>query len=84
LLRKKLNAEQSERLATTLSSGIFTHDYPIMVDEARDLGLPVSTDMPTLVYDIMSLYPQTAQKRPSVEFIPTPRSRSPEGTGNKK
>jgi len=84
LLRKKLNDKQSEQLATTLSSGIFTHDYPIMVDEARDLGLPVSTDMPTTVYDIMSLYPQTAQKRPSVEFIPTPRSRSPEGTGNKK
>jgi len=84
LLKPKLDAKCSERVVTTLSTGVFTHDYPITVDEARDLGLPVSTDMPTLVYQIMSLYPQTAQKRPSVEFIPTPRSHPPEGTRNKK
>ncbi|PWH19537.1 MAG: hypothetical protein DDG58_04670 [Ardenticatenia bacterium] len=75
LLSDKMNAEQAEKVATTLATGVFTHDYPITVQEARALGLPVSTDMPKLVYQIMSLYPQTAQRRPSVEYIPVPRTR---------
>jgi len=78
LQRERLGAEQAERVATTLATGVFTHDYPITVREARELGLRVSTDMPKLVYQIMALYPQTAQRRPSVEYIPVPRSREPE------
>ncbi|MGQ9502036.1 MAG: SDH family Clp fold serine proteinase [Anaerolineae bacterium] len=75
LLSDKMGTEQAEKVATTLATGVFTHDYPITVQEARALGLPVSTDMPKLVYQIMSLYPQTAQRRPSVEYIPVPRTR---------
>jgi len=78
LLRDKMDAQLAERVATALSSGIWTHDYPITVGEARQLGLPVSTDMPNEIYRIMALYPQTAQRRPSVEYIPLPRSREPE------
>ncbi|MCS7260117.1 MAG: ATP-dependent Clp protease proteolytic subunit [Anaerolineae bacterium] len=78
LLSDKMSTEQAEKIATTLATGVFTHDYPITVQEARALGLPVSTDMPKLVYQIMSLYPQTAQRRPSVEYIPVPRTREGE------
>ncbi|MBC7236439.1 MAG: ATP-dependent Clp protease proteolytic subunit [Chloroflexi bacterium] len=78
LLSDKMDAQQAERIAATLSSGVWTHDYPITVDEARELGLPVSTEMPEEIYRIMALYPQTAQRRPSVEYIPLPRSREPE------
>jgi ClpP class serine protease len=78
LLREKMDSQQVERVATTLATGVFTHDYPITVREARELGLPVNTNMPKLVYQVMALYPQTAQRRPSVEYIPTPRSREPE------
>ncbi|GAB4154415.1 MAG: ATP-dependent Clp protease proteolytic subunit [Candidatus Promineifilaceae bacterium] len=78
LLRDKMEVEQAERVATTLATGVFTHDYPITVREAREFGLPVNTDMPKLVYQLMALYPQTAQRRPSVEYIPTPRSREAE------
>lgn len=85
LLRDKMNDEQAQRVATTLATGVFTHDYPITVREARELGLPISTDMPQLVYQIMALYPQTAQRRPSVEYIPAPRSREAERPmGNRK
>jgi len=80
LLRDKMDAQQAERVATALSSGIWTHDYPITVGEARQLGLSVSTDMPNEIYRIMALYPQTAQRRPSVAYIPLPRSREPERT----
>jgi ClpP class serine protease len=72
LLTDHLPADEAAALAKTLASGTWTHDYPIMVDEARELGLPVSTAMPSEVFDLMQLYPQTAQRRPSVEYIPTP------------
>jgi len=80
ILSHRMEREKAEKLAETLTSGTWTHDYPITVQEARELGLTVSTDMPKEVYDIMSLYPQTAQRRPSVEYIPLPY-RLPGGNG---
>lgn len=72
ILSDKLNAEQAEELAETLSTGKWTHDYPLMLEEVRQLGLPVSTDMPKEVYDFMELFPQPKQRVPSVQYIPTP------------
>ncbi len=40
LVRDRL-PERAAELAATLSEGRWTHDYPIRVDEARRLGLPV-------------------------------------------
>ncbi len=54
LLRDKMDSEQAERLAATLSGGVWTHDYPITVREARELGLPVNTDMLPEVYRLMA------------------------------
>lgn len=68
----------AERLATTLSSGEWTHDYPLEVEELRQLGFTITEDMPREVYDLMELYPQSNQQRPGVEFIPLPYApRSP-------
>ncbi|MGC8950746.1 SDH family Clp fold serine proteinase [Chloroflexus sp.] len=75
LLSDKMSVEKAEEVAHTLASGVWTHDYPITVREARELGLPISTNMPDEIYQMMALYPQTAQRRPSVEYIPAPRSR---------
>jgi ClpP class serine protease len=72
LVGERLPSEQAEQLAKKLTSGTWTHDYPIYALEAKELGLPVSTDMPLEVYELMQLYPQTAQRRPSVEYIPLP------------
>ncbi len=65
-------AEKAEHLAEELATGKWTHDYPISVDEARQLGLNVKTDLPEEIYQLMNLYPQTLQRRPSVEYIPLP------------
>jgi ClpP class serine protease len=75
LLQDKMAKEKAESLAETLSSGKWTHDYPITVEEAKELGLNVSTDMPEEVYQLMALYPQSAQARPSVEYIPIPKTK---------
>jgi ClpP class serine protease len=76
LLHRRLSEEQAEVLAEKLSTGTWTHDYPISADEARELGLPVNTDMPRAVLELMQLYPQPASGQPSaVEYLPVPRQR---------
>ncbi len=72
LLDDRLPELQAAELARMLATGTWTHDYPITVGEARELGLPVSTAMPKEVFELMQLYPQTSQRRPSVEYIPLP------------
>lgn len=72
LASRRLPADRAEALATTLTSGGWTHDYPITVTEARSLGFAVSTDMPRVIYDLMQLHPQAGRRRPSVEYIPLP------------
>lgn len=72
ILSRRMEREEAEKLASTLATGTWTHDYPITVREAKELGMPVTTDMPKEVYDLMNLYPQTVQRRPSVEYIPIP------------
>ncbi len=72
ILMSHTTAEQAETLAEILSSGRWTHDYPITVEEARGLGLPISTDVPKEVYQLMNMYPQAGMGRPTVEYIPVP------------
>jgi len=72
LLHDRMPDGQAATLAHTLAGGTWTHDYPISVTEARELGLAVSTDLPDEVFELMGLYPQTNQRRPSVEYIPLP------------
>jgi ClpP class serine protease len=73
LLDRRLAPEAAETLADTLSQGRWTHDYPISAATAKELGLPVSTDMPEDVLELMSLYPQPVRRSGSgVEYLPLP------------
>jgi ClpP class serine protease len=72
ILQNHTSVEKSAELAKAFASGRWTHDYPITVEEARELGLSVLTEMPEEVYKLMSLYPQRTQRRPAVEYVPTP------------
>jgi len=67
--------EEADKLAEELSSGCWTHDYPITVEEARALGLKVSTEMPEEIYALMNLFAQAEQRRPTVEYVPIPYQR---------
>jgi ClpP class serine protease len=81
LLAERMPAEQAAALAEKLATGTWTHDYPITAEEARALGLPVSTEMPSEVYQFMSLFPQPTRTRPAVEYIPMPyRGRQGQGS----
>ena len=72
LLADKFSAEKAAELAKLLATGTWTHDYPITVDRARELGLPVRTDMPENILRLMNLYPQPTRRQPSVEYVPHP------------
>jgi ClpP class serine protease len=78
ILERRMERDQADRVADKLTAGAWTHDYPITVKQAQELGLSVSIDIPKEVYDVMNLYPQAAQRRPSVQYIPIPYHR---GTG---
>jgi len=72
LLKDKYGDEKAKELAQVLTEGRWTHDYPITVDEAKKLGLNVSTEVPEEVYTLMQLYPQPMKQRGTVEFMPYP------------
>ena len=76
LLTDKLPEDKAEALAEKLSTGQWTHDYPISPTEAKDLGLPVSTNMPDAVLELMTLYPQPVRSQGGgVEYLPVPRQK---------
>src|ERR1700721_1955688 len=58
LLQRTLPADRAEALAEKLATGTWTHDYPIWARTAKELGLPVRTDMPNEALELMTLYPQ--------------------------
>ncbi|BCX88525.1 hypothetical protein MIN45_P0894 [Methylomarinovum tepidoasis] len=77
LLRPKFPENKARELAELLSTGTWTHDYPITADEAKRMGLPVNTDMPEEFLQLMSLYPQPVKRMPTVEYLPERRMAQP-------
>jgi ClpP class serine protease len=73
LLADKVPPEKAEELSRLLSEGTWTHDHPITVERARSFGLPVRTDIPADVLNLMSLYPQPVRQHPTVEYLPQER-----------
>jgi ClpP class serine protease len=72
LLQGTMEESKAEQIALTLTEGRWTHDYPITFDQAKEMGLPVSTEVPPEIYQLMDLFPQAMARRPSVEYIPVP------------
>jgi ClpP class serine protease len=72
LLADRMPAEQAGALADKLTQGTWTHDHPFSFRDAQQLGLRVSSPMPKEFYDLMSLFPQPAQRQATVQYIPTP------------
>src|SRR5882757_8087762 len=72
-LKTKSPPGKADELARLLSEGTWTHDHPITHDTAKDFGLPVRSDMPPDVLDLMALYPQPVRRQPTVEYLPERR-----------
>ena len=74
---QKIKPENVDRIIEALTTGRVTHDYPILLEEATDLGLPITAGLPPEIYSLMELYPQPASGRPSVQYIPLPYETRP-------
>jgi ClpP class serine protease len=79
VLLKHMPEKKAVELATILSEGRWTHDFPLPVQAIQQFGLKVSTDMPRKVYELMDLYPQGGGGRPSVLYVPFRRATDQKG-----
>jgi len=84
LLSSHYPQEKAEELADLLSTGTWTHDYPITFEKAKEIGLKVRSDIPREFMQLMSLYPQPVRRQPTVEYLPIPRYREPRQTPKEK
>jgi ClpP class serine protease len=80
LLSPRFSEEKARELAELLSSGRWTHDYPITPQRGRELGLEVSTEMPEEFMQLMNLFPQPVRRIASVEYLPERRTVDRRGT----
>jgi ClpP class serine protease len=81
LLSGKMPAPKAREIARRLASGTWTHDFPITMENARELiGLPVSNEIPEEIHEMIALYPQSRHGQSSVVYFPEPRylGREPE------
>lgn len=62
LLRKRMDDEKAMQVATMLTEGRWTHDYPLHVEALQELGLPVSTAMPQEFWSLFELSNPTQTK----------------------
>jgi ClpP class serine protease len=72
LVSAHFDAAKADALAEELAGGHYTHDDPITLPEARQLGLHVEEGVPTSVHELMTLFPQSGGRRPSVQYVPLP------------
>lgn len=78
LLSRRMPPDKAQALAEKLTTGTWTHDYPIFADTGKQLGLPISTDMPKEVIELMTLYRQPVRSQGGgVEYLPAPRQKPP-------
>jgi ClpP class serine protease len=70
LMQGNYSHDGSCAVSDLLASGKWTHDYPITVPEAKELGLHVSTDMPADVIELTALLAGPGIRPPSVHYTP--------------
>jgi ClpP class serine protease len=69
--------ERAGKIADQLTSGQWTHDYPLTFEALAEIGLPVSKELPVEAFHLMDLYPQLGRQRPSVQYVPVPYHEQP-------
>lgn len=78
ILPEGMAPDVKDGLVDALTSGKWTHDYPILVEDAQALGVNVSIAMPEAVLELMTMYPQPKKMNRTVEFSPGPREGQPQ------
>jgi ClpP class serine protease len=77
LLARHMSQDRARDVARLLSTGRWTHDFPLSAREATALGLPLRVGLPVEERELMLLYPQPRGREPAVEYVPAPPRRRP-------
>jgi ClpP class serine protease len=72
ILRDRLGEEKAQEVASQLTEGQWTHDYPLTCNELTAMGLSACGILPNEIYELMDHFPQPVRSRPSVQYIPIP------------
>lgn len=77
LLAGTVSPNAAANIAQLLSSGRWTHDYPIEAGEGREIGLNISTDFPNDIAELMTLFPNQI-RRTRARWFDTARAMLPQ------
>jgi ClpP class serine protease len=77
LLLDDFPPDRAEFIVDELTTGKWTHDFPLTIEALAELGLRVKTDLPVETFKLMDLYPQLGRQRPSVQYVPIPYAERP-------
>ena len=72
LLERHTGGARAREVAHLLSSGVWTHDHPLMATELAQLGLPIRGEVSAEERALMDLYPQPRGRQASVEYVSGP------------
>jgi hypothetical protein len=69
-IRSHSEPARAREVAHLLSSGVWTHDHPLMAHELGLLGLPVRFGVAEEERTLLDLYPQPRGREQGVEYFP--------------
>jgi ClpP class serine protease len=70
LLEQHMDAAQAREVARILSTGLWTHDHPLMPRDLEGLRLPVKIGVPDEERMLLRLYPQPRGRQSGVDYVP--------------
>jgi ClpP class serine protease len=70
LLGERMEPAQAREVARILSTGLWTHDHPLMPRDLEGLRLPVKVGVPDEERQLLQLYPQPRGRQSGVEYAP--------------
>jgi ClpP class serine protease len=70
LLEQYMEPAKARDVARILSSGLWTHDHPLLPREVEPLGLPLTVGVPPEERALLGLYPQPRGRQSAVEYFP--------------
>ena len=70
LLEQHMEPARARDVARILSSGLWTHDHPLLPAELAPLGLPMKIGVPEEERALLALYPQPRGRHSAVDYVP--------------
>jgi ClpP class serine protease len=74
LLTRYMTPEQAKEVARILSTGLWTHDHPLMPGDLEGLRIPIKVGVPEEERALLQLYPQPRGRQSGVEYVPGRRA----------